>query len=72
MAEEPKIGTLDVTEIDRWLSDPDAPLDELRQRLPFLHSDEQARRFLEELRAGLEDVAAGRVFSHEEVMRDAA
>ena len=70
MGDEPRIGALDIAGIDRWLSDPDAPLDALREQLPFLRSDAQARRFLTEIREGLEDVAAGRVVPHEEVMRD--
>jgi hypothetical protein len=70
MADDPRIDALDITEIGRWLSDPEAPLGELRDQLPFLRSDAHARRFLAELREGLEDVAAGRVVSHEEVRQD--
>jgi predicted transcriptional regulator len=70
MAEEPRIATLDVAEIERWLNDPDAPIGELREQFPFLRSDAHARRFLAEIKEGLEDVAAGRVVSHEEVRKD--
>ena len=70
MNDQPRIAALDIAAIDRWLSDPDAPLGELREQFPFLRSDTHARRFLAEIREGLEDVAAGRVVSHEQVMRD--
>ncbi|HEY0413160.1 MAG TPA: hypothetical protein VGD66_08460 [Allosphingosinicella sp.] len=70
MADEPRIATLDVAEIDRWLNDPDAPLGELRERFPFLGSDAEARRMLEGLRRGLADIEAGRVVPHEQVVRD--
>lgn len=70
MDDEPRIAALDLAQIDRWLNDPQAPLHELREQFPFLRSDAQARRFLADLREGLEDIAAGRVVSHEEVMRD--
>ena len=70
MAEDPRIATLDIAEIDRWLSDPDAPLDELREQYPFLRSDAEARRMLDGLRRGLADIEAGRVVPHEQVVRD--
>jgi hypothetical protein len=72
MSEEPKIGTLDVAEIDRWLNDPEAPIDELMAQFPFLRTESEARRFLEEVKVGLEDVRAGRVVPHEQVARDVA
>jgi hypothetical protein len=70
MADEPRIATLDVAEIDRWLNDPDSPLGELREQFPFLGSDEEARRMLEGLRRGLADIEAGRMVPHEQVVRD--
>lgn len=70
MAKEPKIGTLDIAEIDRWLSDPHAPIGELMAELPFLQSEAHARQFLEDVKEGLEDIRAGRIVSHERVVRD--
>ena len=70
MAEEPRIEAFDVAAINRWLIDSDAPLDALREQFPFLHSDEEARTFLAEIRQGLEDIEAGRVVPHEQVVRD--
>jgi hypothetical protein len=70
MADEPRIATLDIAEIDRWLSDPDAPLDELREQYPFLGSDAEARRMLQGLRRGLADIEAGRVVPHRQIVLD--
>jgi hypothetical protein len=70
MADEPRIATLDIAEIDRWLSNPDASLDELRKQYPFLSSDAEARHMLQGLRRGLADIEAGRVVPHEHIVRD--
>ncbi len=70
MDDEPRIGALDITGIDRWLSDPNAPLEELREQYPFLGSDAEARRMLRSLRRGLADIEAGRVVPHEQIVRD--
>ena len=72
MSQEPKIAALDIAEIDRWLGDPNAPLEDLMAQFPFLATKAQARRFLEEVKVGLEDVRAGRVVSHEQIARDIA
>jgi hypothetical protein len=60
----------DIAWIDQQLADPEASFDELRAELTFLRSPAQARRYLEGIREGLEDVAAGRVVPHEEVVRE--
>jgi len=70
MADEPRIATLDIAEIDRWLSDPDASLDALREQFPFLGSDAEARHMLQGLRRGLADIEAGRVVPHEQIVRE--
>lgn len=72
MAEEPQIATVDVGDIRRWIDDPEAPLGELIALLPFLGSEAGARRYLDGVREGLEAARAGRVVSHEQVLRDAA
>jgi len=70
MDNEPEIAAIDVGGLERWLNDPAAPLDDLRTQLPFLRSDVQARRFLNEIREGLEDVRLGRTVPHEAIVRD--
>jgi hypothetical protein len=70
MDDEPRIGALDIAEIDRWLNDPEAPLDELRQQLPFLQSDAHARRFLAELREGIASADRGELYSTEEMLQE--
>lgn len=72
MDEDPKITALDVAEIDRWLTDAEAPIGELIERYPFLRSEAEARRFLAKIKAGQEDVRAGRVVPHEQIRRDMA
>lgn len=70
MAEEERTVGDDIAWIDEQLADPKASFEDLRAELPFLRSAAHARRFLEEIREGLEDVAAGRVVPHEVVARD--
>lgn len=70
MSEEPKIETLDVAEIDRWLNDAQAPIEELIAQFPFLRTEAQARRFLEDIREGLASVERGEVFTTEEVIQE--
>jgi hypothetical protein len=72
MGEEPKIAALDVAELDRWLNDPDASIGELMADLPFLRTEAEARRYLDEIREALDDVKHGRVVPHEQIVRDAA
>jgi len=67
-SEEPGIEAVDAADLDPWLNDPDAPIQELIDKLPFLHSPEQARSYLEKVKAGMEDVRAGRTMSHEEFL----
>lgn len=70
MADDQRSVADDIGWIDEQLADPEATFDVLRADFPFLRSAAQARRFLEKIRLGLEDVAAGRVVSHEVVARD--
>ena len=70
MAERDQSIAADIAWIDQQLADPAATFDELRAELTFLRSPEQARRYLEGIRRGLEDVAAGRVVPHEQVVRE--
>jgi hypothetical protein len=70
MAEDDEGVAGDLAWVDEHLAAPDSGLDRLRGEFPFLQSAADARRFLEGIRAGLEDVAAGRVVPHEVVVRD--
>jgi hypothetical protein len=69
MEDSPEIGmaTIDVAELQPWL-DGDRPLLELRERLPFLHSDEAAKRYVEELRKRLSN--PGRLYTSEEMLAE--
>ncbi len=70
MAEDHDSVAADIAWVDEHLAAPDAGLERLRSEFPFLRSAADARRLLEGIRAGLEDVAAGRVVPHEMVVRD--
>ncbi len=70
MDDEPRIDALDVQGLRPWLDDPDRPLGELREQLPFLRSDAQARRFIEDIREGLASLGRGEVYTTDEVMRE--
>jgi len=70
MAEKDPSVASDIAWIDDQLADPDASFDALRADFPFLRSAAEARRFLEDIKEGLEDVAAGRVVPHEQVVRE--
>ena len=48
-----------------------APIADLMSELPFLTTQDEARRYLDDLKEALEDVRHGRVFSHEQIVRDA-
>ncbi|MBV9931710.1 MAG: hypothetical protein JO013_12295 [Alphaproteobacteria bacterium] len=69
MEDSPQIGvaTVDVAELQPWL-DGERPLLELRERLPFLRSDEAATRYVEELRQRLGN--AGRLYTTEEMLAE--
>ena len=69
MDDEPGIATVDVAELRSWL-DGEAPLHELRARLPFLTTDAAAEDYLRGLRRALADVAAGRVYTTEEMQTE--
>lgn len=69
--DEPGIEMVDVSSLDRWLADPEAPLAELVAKLPFLRSEHQARELLDGIRRSIEDVRCGRTVPHEQVVRDA-
>ena len=71
MADDQRSVADDIAWIDEQLADPEASFDALRADFPFLNSAAQARGFLEKIRVGLEDLAAGRVVPHEVVERDA-
>jgi hypothetical protein len=70
MAEDPHSVAADIAWVDEHLAAPDGGLERLQSEFPFLRSAADARRFLEGIRSGLEDVAAGRVVPHEVVVRD--
>jgi hypothetical protein len=70
MAEEERSIEDDIAWVDEQLVDPEEAFDRLRADFEFLRTPAQARRFLEELRLGLEDAAAGRVVPHEVVLRE--
>lgn len=66
----PVIEAIDCDDLQPWLDDPARPLADLMAQLPFLTDEAHARRFLDELQEGLDDVAAGRTVPHEDVVRD--
>jgi hypothetical protein len=70
MSEEPEIGAFDVAEIGHWLNDPSASLVDLMALYPFLRTEDEARRFLAKVKAGLADLRAGRTVSHDQIRRD--
>lgn len=59
----------DIALLTRWLDDP-AALRSLMSDHDFLRSESEARRYVEGLLVGLEDVRNGRTFSHEQVLRE--
>jgi hypothetical protein len=71
MADDQRSVADDIAWIDEQLADPEASFDELRADLPFLSSAAHARRFLQEIREGLEAVSDGRVVPHEQIEREA-
>ena len=70
MAEDHDKVAGDIAWVDELLAAPDSGLDKLQSEFPFLRTTADARRFLEGVRVGLVDVAAGRVVPHEVVVRD--
>lgn len=69
MKDEPQIDSLDVGALGKWL-DGDAPLAELLTILPFLKSEAEARRFLDGVREGRDDVVNGRTHSTDQVFAE--
>ncbi|TMJ16279.1 MAG: hypothetical protein E6G94_04660 [Alphaproteobacteria bacterium] len=70
MAEEDPTIARDIAWVDEQLADPEASFETLRSEFCFLRSAAEARRFLEDIREGLEDFAAGRTVPHEVVVRE--
>lgn len=59
----------DIALLTQWLDDP-AALRSLMADHDFLRSETEARRYVEDLLVGLEDIRNGRTFSHEQVLRE--
>ena len=69
MAKQDKIAAVDVAELSRWLDDAGS-IAELMAQLPFLKTQTEAQRYLDDVREGLESIRAGRFVSHEQVVGD--
>ena len=61
------IAAVDVAELQPWLAG-ERPLSELRERLPFLSSDEAAARYIGELRERLS--SPGRLYTSDEMLAE--
>lgn len=71
MIERHQIEALDIATLESWI-DSDAALSELLAELPFLRSEADALRFVEDVRMVVDDVQNGRTVSHAQIARDVA